>query len=373
MSWSDVRLVTIDHTKCGSSDDTNYPVCFTGTYAALAATGSGGVVTSGSGYDMGFYSDSAGTTKRNWELVTWNSATGFVEMYWLEPTVTFATDTADTYRCAGNATITTDQSAATATWNSNFVMVTHLPNGTTLTAADSTSNANNGTLQGAPSAITGQVDGGAAFVSASSQYVSMASASSLNMGTNDWTGSFWIKTNNVASNPMALTKMAFVGSSNPDAWWVEILASGNVSGGIFKSSGSQLSTADDGAAVNDNAWHLVVVVWNRAGNLLRYVDGVVTGTAKDISSMSANNISGTLRVCLAARDASAGSELFLDGSMDEARLSKSARSADWITKDYNNQNSPSTFYTLGSNLGGAVALIQPSRVGRLAVRRASFY
>ena len=37
-----------------------------------------------------------------------------------------------------------------------------------------------------------------------------------------------------------------------------------------------------------------------------------------------------------------------DGFIGEFRISKTARSADWIVTEYNNQNSPSTFYTVGS-------------------------
>jgi hypothetical protein len=35
-----------------------------------------------------------------------------------------------------------------------------------------------------------------------------------------------------------------------------------------------------------------------------------------------------------------------DGWIDEVRISKIARSADWILAEYNNENSPSTFYSL---------------------------
>jgi len=38
--------------------------------------------------------------------------------------------------------------------------------------------------------------------------------------------------------------------------------------------------------------------------------------------------------------------------VDEYRLSSVARSADWIITEYNNQNSPSTFSTLGPENGG---------------------
>jgi hypothetical protein len=37
-----------------------------------------------------------------------------------------------------------------------------------------------------------------------------------------------------------------------------------------------------------------------------------------------------------------------NGIIDEARISNVARSADWITTEYNNQNSPATFYTIAA-------------------------
>lgn len=36
-----------------------------------------------------------------------------------------------------------------------------------------------------------------------------------------------------------------------------------------------------------------------------------------------------------------------NGEVEEFRRSNVARSADWIKTDYNSQNSPSTFYTVG--------------------------
>src|SRR5213076_2975691 len=39
---------------------------------------------------------------------------------------------------------------------------------------------------------------------------------------------------------------------------------------------------------------------------------------------------------------------WFNGTIDEARLSNASRSADWIATEYNNQNSPSTFYNVGS-------------------------
>src|SRR3712207_7605427 len=40
------------------------------------------------------------------------------------------------------------------------------------------------------------------------------------------------------------------------------------------------------------------------------------------------------------------SSAFLNGNLDEFRLSSTFRSADWIATEYENQNSPTTFYSI---------------------------
>jgi hypothetical protein len=45
---------------------------------------------------------------------------------------------------------------------------------------------------------------------------------------------------------------------------------------------------------------------------------------------------------------SGGFQEYLNGMLDEVRLSNVARSADWIAAEYSNQNSPSTFFSIGA-------------------------
>src|SRR5689334_23170379 len=51
------RTVVIDHTKVPNTDQTNFPLLFSGTYTYLATTGNGGGVTNSNGYDIIFTSD----------------------------------------------------------------------------------------------------------------------------------------------------------------------------------------------------------------------------------------------------------------------------------------------------------------------------
>ena len=47
--------------------------------------------------------------------------------------------------------------------------------------------------------------------------------------------------------------------------------------------------------------------------------------------------------------------LYLNGSLDEVRVSNNVRSADWIRTEFNNQSSPSTFYSFYPTTSGQVA------------------
>ena len=70
-----------------------------------------------------------------------------------------------------------------------------------------------------------------------------------------------------------------------------------------------------------------------------YYDGIKTDTAS-VSSWPANFDAVKI-------GAGFDTSRYWRGQIDEVRISDSIRSADWIAAEYNNQNSPSTFYTLG--------------------------
>jgi hypothetical protein len=54
-----------------------------------------------------------------------------------------------------------------------------------------------------------------------------------------------------------------------------------------------------------------------------------------------------------------------NGLIDEVRISNVARSADWVTTEYNNQNAPGSFITLGTEISSAVD-VSVSLVGVVA-------
>ena len=345
--------ITIDHTKV-PSDQTGFATLILGTYDGTAGepdlrdTGSGGHIENASGYDLYAYSDTSCTTRIPAERVFYDASTGSIEL-WVKQDLSASVDSNITIGF-GDASIMSDPNSdgtygKTAVWDSNFKLVSHLPDGSTLGLTDSTSNANNGTNHSA-TATTGQIDGGAAF--GGSGTISVAHASSLSI-TGNITVSAWVKSNTSQSSKPLLAKW----NANPGYL---LFVSSNANKVLFdiSVSGSQ-KLAESSATYNDNAWHLFHGVFN-GSNVLLYVDGALVTTGDATAGPIDSN---TEDVVLGNFAPAAGSFI---GSQDEVRISNIARSANWIAASYNNQSSPSTFYAMGMEIphgggGGTPAYI----------------
>jgi len=192
--YSFQRAIVIDHTKAGSADLTNFPMLFSGTYSYLAAAGSGGGVQNANGFDIIFASDPAGTTKLDFEVESYNPATGQIVAWVRIPTLSHTKDTI-VYLNYGNSSITTSQSNRPGVWESSFKAVFHLGNGLTLNPNDATSNAVTGTNVNGVTAVAGTIDGAAGFNG--SRYIT---GSGINLANSPFTISVWQKATNPAGN-----------------------------------------------------------------------------------------------------------------------------------------------------------------------------
>src|ERR1041385_7321571 len=114
------------------------------------------------------------------------------------------------------------------------------------------------------------------------------------------------------------------------------------------SKGTAWSEVVGTADVADGAWHQVVGSYD-GSNVRLYVDGAQVG-----STASSGNL--TVDASALALFGDGVSSYYLNGSLDEVRVSLSTRSADWIAAQFNNHNSPSTFYSVsGATAGGGPA------------------
>lgn len=323
------RTITIDHSKVPNTDQSNFPVLISGTYAYLATTSNGGNVASANGYDIIFTSDSAGSSLLNFEQEKYVALTGELD-YWVQvPTVSHSADTIF-YMFYGNQGVNSFQSSATATWDSNYAAVYHLAdNSANASVKESTANNVFGTANQNTSNTAGQIDGAMAFDGISAAIA--ASGSAINVS-----GSFsleaWVKTSGTANTGTILTNAYGVGGNGYALQLMSLTPSFNANGG------NNYYSANAASQISPNVWHLLV--GTRVGTrLFLYVDGALSALAVGPSSTPGSN---TLNI-----GDYGGLGQYFGGVLDEIRISKTARSADWIVTEYNNQSSPSTFYSLG--------------------------
>jgi hypothetical protein len=321
------RSITIDKTKV-TSTQTNFPVLISGTYSYLKTVANGGSVKSPSGYDICFFSDSALTTRLKWEIEKYDATTGEIVAWVNVPSVSSAVDTV-IYMAYGNPFVNTDQSDKQGVWDSGYMGVWHLGNGTTLNALDSSVIGNNGTITGA-SVTTGNIDG----------------AASLNGTTNYISG----RLAKIPSVPLTISGWVYLTSTGVTA---TIAGNGSVSANaginvkINPSNKPTLtlqSVADYDystlSALSVTTWYYVAVTINAAlGNGIAYLGsaGTISSETQAIGTPSAS-VSNNFSI------GASNSTDFFPGKLDEIRISNV------VTTEYNNQYSPSTFYTVGSEV-----------------------
>jgi RHS repeat-associated protein len=351
------RTITIDHTQVPNADQVNFPVLVSGTFSDLATTTNGGAVTNANGYDILFTSDASGTDPLPFEQESYNAATGAM-IYWVQiPAVSHTTNTTF-YLFYGNSTITTDQTNKTGVWDPNYAAVWHLPNGASLNANDSTSNANNGTISSA-TATTGQIDGAGSF-SGYWQYVDAGDGSSLQITGNTITIDAWINT--LESSPSAYERILVkeIPSNSSPYLSYGFYRNGSTNQVTFGiSSGGTLYSVVSAHSLSMGLWTHVVGTYD-GSNLRIYFNGVLDNTAA-----ASGNINTSTQDVVIGADTAAGMEFF-NGKVDEVRISNSVRSSDWITTEYNNQKYPLAFAEVGSGAPGPnspfITTVTPSTV-----------
>jgi hypothetical protein len=357
----------IDHTKVPSTQ-TNFPmvVCFDTTMGAncsanaleLATVAHGGSLINASGFDFIFTSDNAGSTPIAYERAIQNTTTGAAELWVLIASLSSSADT-KIYLFYQNVLVTTDQSNPTAVWDANYKAVNHFNqlSGNVLTAADSTSVGNTLTLDGLPSQILGAsgMIGGAATVASGVADMVNSSPTGMPTGSGTRTLELWVNSVTSGSNQdvMCLGTNAAAGrfsifliGGTPSAWSVE-------GPGIAASFPGSVGT-----------WHHVALTLPGGATtymgVLPYIDGALQ-TLSNVANWTTtiNTGSGDYRVGGLCNIG--GSVMAVGSVVDEARVSNIARSADWISTEYNNQSSPNTFYTISGqdpvSISGARTII----------------
>ncbi len=307
-----------------SGTQSSFPVLIKGTYAYLANVVNGGEVQSAGGADIKF-TDSSGSLLP-YEQEKYVAATGEIVYWVMLPSLADST----TFRMYYDNSSATDESNKAGVWDGNYKGIWHLPNGSTLTANDSTSGATNGTITGA-SPIAGQIDGGASF-NGSTDGISMTD--NFPLATTDLTISFWIKNTGHSFFSTIVAKGNTNDTSSHD--WSVTYNAGNNNIYLIR-NGNNVSTSNGSIP---NAWTYFVGTMSPSSSKI-YFNGALDSSQGGIGIGNTYNTSGR-KVNFMNNSVNASG-----GGLDEVRVSNSVRSPEWITTEYNNQSSPGSFYSIG--------------------------
>jgi hypothetical protein len=202
--------------------------------------------------------------------------------------------------------------------------------GTNPTVNDSTSNANNSTAQ-TWTPGSGLIDGGGVF--ATNTHIDFANNATYPEAS-DFTMSAWIKSSQTGN---LLSYIIYKGDTQnePLSFY---LNNGLLMVEYYK-NGVCDYYAKGSTDLRNGAWHHVVAT--RSGSSFNvYVDGI-NARATGADGSATFTTSTSFRI--GSRN---NNDLYFNGSIDEVRISNTARSANWIKTEYNNQSSPSTFYSI---------------------------
>lgn len=336
-SWLYRKKITVDYTKL-TADVSNFPV-----YISLDGLGSNfwSAVKNGGGDIRITKSD--GTTELAREVVSCNTATSKGELHFKADSISSSTNT-DFYIYYGNSGASdygvTDTYGRNAVWSNGYISVYHL-NETTVTSGSTITDskgANNGTVvnTGLSSSSSGQLGNCIAF--SDTAYIRLANESAFDV-TTAFSHSTWSKGGGAWQN---------MGGKHGEA----------LGGWVLRTNGSSYANIKAGVDVpgtsniTGGSWYHVT--GNEDGtNLKIYVNGAEQNSVANASTITNNDYA-----CIGNVERSGVADANWLGSLDEVRFSNVSRTPGWITAEYNNTNSPSTFYTIGTQEQGAIARCQ---------------
>ncbi len=311
----------------GSSDLTDFPALISFTSTLLRTTAFGGHTNNSNGYDI-IFTDQNGS-KLDHQLEYYNASTGNY-VAWVRIPVLSQSSSTTIRMYYGNPLVSVNPSVKSV-WTSSYKGVWHM-NGSDYT--DATTYLNNGTSVNTTS-ITGKIAGGRGF-NGSTSYIQVTTTGFV-PNDNNQTISIW------ANYPVAPTDnrnlISFQAGQTGSAIQLGFRGGHAVA---WEWGGTIL--ADGGAAPSINNWHYYVYTFDGTTSWI-YIDGVLKGSST-VAPQTLLPTEGNFGRYNPGE--------YINANLDEPRFSMSPKSSGWILTEYNNQNNPAGFITLGSEVNATL-------------------
>ncbi len=270
---------------------------------------------------------SANGTEHAREVVSCDTATKTGEVHALIPNLSSATDT-EIYIHYGDSNATDYAPSSTygsqAVW-SGYSVVQHLNNLTDTTTLDSTANAKNGTKRAInePTEASGKIGQGQTF-DGSDDYIRVPS---VNITSGSFSISGWIK----PVNPPDYTTLAGFDGSRRILVHPSGKALAQFNGNFFSNQNTTI-----------NSWNKITYVYNSGTNKEYFY---INGNYDNEQAISYSTPLWSQNFYLGQYGET---YYILIGSLDEFSVTPRVLSAAEIQTSYNNENDPSSFYTVGT-------------------------
>lgn len=314
-SWTHYRTLTIESDYIGSTLN-NFP-CL-----VIIPTEVGSIADGGDSIRF-LATDHA--TEWDYEIELWDGASD--SFVWVEiPEILSGTDTE--FYMYYNNTAASDNQNPTGVWDSNFISVYHGGDWT-----DATSNYYNLTTGGSPSIVVSQqIGSGMDFTgSATGDYVFNGTYYDVASGGDSYTIECWINVDaSDAANRYAAVFIAPEVATANQLSIYPLTMPGNYQAVINDDVGDSTMTSTTTGQLNQ--YYYLASTFTSASGSLRVnasSEDTYVGQTHDFTDLTETNITLGLNIFNAD---------WLNGQLDEIRVSKSVRTADWLNACFHNQN-----------------------------------
>lgn len=332
LNYSNRKILLVNHTKVSKTDQMNYQMLVSIKDCSLKSIFYGGKLANEKGHDIIFTLPNK--TKLNYELEYYNNATGNLIVWVYLPLLSVSNDTY-VVMYYGNSNVTISQENKSSVWGSNYVGVWHLDEEGTKGVGDykdtSGNNNNNTNSANQPTVITGQIGKAQSFNTSTN--INFGHSSTLNL-SDRLTIHTWITPTadylGYAVRPFK--KYTSTSDSNLIMYYFGKTSGQNRLLQFYANAGSIWQLIGGGYTLTNNQSYCVDLTYDSYTGGQLYINGVPSGA-----------LTGNGQLAVNSADFIIGSSSFY---IDEVRLSNTKISADRIKTQYNNEFSPSTFYTV---------------------------
>ncbi|MHA2171252.1 MAG: LamG-like jellyroll fold domain-containing protein, partial [Candidatus Kariarchaeaceae archaeon] len=336
INWPYAKEIQIDYTKV-SEDLTDFPVLISMFDSDLK------VKAQADGGDIAFFDTFGARLPHEFEIYDQNFNSTHAQLIAWVRTDLSSTSNTDIIMKYGLPTLN-NQEDPTEAWNSDFVGVWHLNEDPSLDLVfDSTANNNDGTSQGSMTSqdsVAGVIGNGLDF-DGTNDYIDVGNDASLQL-TGAITVEAWFQVPTTVVNDFVVSKS---GISGDRGWDINTVA-GTAPDGTVRwhfTGPAQAGFYEGSEPITINTWYHVVGVYSPSGHEQLFVNGVLV--SEDIAGVPTDMWDSTANVFIAARLTQ-----YFEGKIDEVRISKVSRSSGWVATEFANQDDPSSFYSVSSEI-----------------------